>query len=47
MFKIYWKNKITGETGQSKEPMTLEIANSWIIPMNERYPDIEHKIIQN
>jgi len=46
MFKIYWKHKITGQTGQSKESMTLEIANSWIIPMNERYPDIEHKIIQ-
>jgi hypothetical protein len=47
MFKIFWKNKITGQSGQSNDPMTLEIANSWVIPLNERYPDIEHKIIQS
>jgi len=47
MFKIYWKHKITGQSGQSNEPMTLEIANSWILPLNERHPDIEHRIVNS
>lgn len=43
-FRIFWRNKITGETGQG-EYLGTKTALQWMKAMNEEYPDIEHKLI--
>jgi hypothetical protein len=44
MFKITWIDNRNGICGESKEPMNLQIANSWIEPLNEKYPYIKHSL---
>jgi hypothetical protein len=43
MYRIFWKHKMTGKTGHG-EPMSLELATSWIQQLNNDYQDILHWI---
>ena len=45
MYKIFWTNLNTNQTGQSLDKMSLEIANAWIKKMNNKYPYIIHTLI--
>ena len=46
MFKIHWKDADTGSTGCSEQPMTLEMANTWVTHLNEKFPRIHHWVVE-
>jgi hypothetical protein len=39
---IHWKFNSTGVTGHGEKSMELNLAESWIAHLNEKYPDMHH-----
>lgn len=42
MFRIAWKIRTTGYTGNGDYCLTVEAAAAWITHLNETYPEIDH-----
>jgi hypothetical protein len=42
LYKVCWKNLVTGETGCGKAYYPYDIAQSWVEYANKTYPDIQH-----
>ena len=42
IYKIYWECTLTGKTGESKEPMTRLVAESWVNELKKRHPEMKH-----
>ena len=42
MWRINWKNKVTGETGNSQPLCSWAFADSWASFLNDQYPHVDH-----
>lgn len=47
MYRISWKSRITGCTGNGEYMFTHDDAKEYINSLNEKYPYIEHWIESN
>ena len=44
IYKIHWKDTLSGVMGESGKPMDYKLAESWKKYADEKYPYIEHTI---
>jgi hypothetical protein len=46
LYYVSWKVLSTGYTGRGSA-MSFELASVWAKRMNEKYPDIDHLVLQD
>ncbi len=44
-WRIHWRNIANGRTGTGSKSFTREEAEKLVVELNEDYPEIEHKAI--
>lgn len=42
VYKVCWRNLVTGETGCGRDYSPYDIAQAWVEYANKKYPHIDH-----